>query len=47
VIGAVAFIAILATILLQASTTRWWAGKLGLLEPDAKTKRAALVRGPP
>jgi len=32
VIGAVTFIAILATILIQASTTRWWAGKLDLLE---------------
>ena len=32
VIGAVTFIAILATILIQASTTRWVAGKLGLLE---------------
>ncbi|HUQ53288.1 MAG TPA: sodium:proton antiporter [Gammaproteobacteria bacterium] len=32
-IGAVTFIAILATILIQASTTRWWAARLGLLEP--------------
>ncbi|HEY2630031.1 MAG TPA: sodium:proton antiporter [Usitatibacter sp.] len=31
-IASVTFIAILATILLQATTTRWLAGKLGLLE---------------
>ncbi|HLX23144.1 MAG TPA: cation:proton antiporter [Usitatibacter sp.] len=31
-IASVAFIAILATILLQATTTRWLAGRLGLLE---------------
>jgi potassium/hydrogen antiporter len=31
-IASVTFIAILATILLQATTTRWVAGKLGLLE---------------
>jgi len=32
VIASVTFIAILMTILIQATTTRWLAGKLGLLE---------------
>jgi cell volume regulation protein A len=31
-IASVTFIAILMTILIQATTTRWLAGKLGLLE---------------
>jgi cell volume regulation protein A len=31
-IASVTFMAILATILIQATTTRWLAGKLGLLE---------------
>ncbi len=34
IIGAVTFIAILVTILLQATTTPWLAGKLGLLVED-------------
>lgn len=33
IIASVTFIAILMTILIQATTTRWLAGKLGLLEP--------------
>ncbi len=33
VIASVTFMAILITILLQATTTKWLAGKLGLLEP--------------
>jgi cell volume regulation protein A len=32
VIASVTFLAILLTILIQATTTRWLAGKLGLLE---------------
>ena len=32
VIASVTFLAILITILLQATTTRWLAGRLGLLE---------------
>jgi len=32
IIASVTFLAILLTILLQATTTRWLAGKLGLLE---------------
>jgi cell volume regulation protein A len=32
IIASVTFLAILITILLQATTTRWLAGKLGLLE---------------
>jgi potassium/hydrogen antiporter len=35
-IASVTFIAILLTILIQAPTTRWLAGKLGLLEDDAR-----------
>jgi cell volume regulation protein A len=34
-IASVTFVAILMTILIQAPTTRWLAGKLGLLEKDA------------
>jgi cell volume regulation protein A len=34
IIAAVTFVAILATILIQASSTRWLADKLGLLEED-------------
>jgi cell volume regulation protein A len=33
-IASVTFLAILMTILIQATTTRWWAGKLGLLVED-------------
>ena len=33
-IASVTFVAILTTILIQASTTRWLASKLGLLEAD-------------
>ena len=32
IIASITFLAILMTILLQATTTRWLAGKLGLLE---------------
>ena len=32
VIASVTFLTILLTILIQATTTRWLAGKLGLLE---------------
>ena len=35
-IASVTFIAILMTILIQAPTTRWLAGKLGLLEADGR-----------
>lgn len=34
VVGPIAFIFILGTILIQAPTTAWWAGKLGLLESE-------------
>ena len=34
IIGSVTFIAILMTILIQATTTKWLAGKLGLLEKN-------------
>jgi cell volume regulation protein A len=39
VIAAITFMAILATLIIQASTTRWLAAKLGLLEeyPDKVT----------
>jgi cell volume regulation protein A len=33
-IASVTFIAILATILIQAPTTRWLGGRLGLLAPS-------------
>jgi cell volume regulation protein A len=33
-IASITFIAILATILIQAPTTRWLAGKLGLLADE-------------
>jgi cell volume regulation protein A len=38
-IASVTFLAILITILVQASTTKWWGSKLGLLveEPTAET----------
>ena len=32
IIASITFLAILMTILLQATTTRWLAGKLGLLD---------------
>ncbi|HXZ48240.1 MAG TPA: cation:proton antiporter [Usitatibacter sp.] len=35
-IASVTFVAILATILVQATTTRWLAGRLGLLEEEAR-----------
>jgi cell volume regulation protein A len=35
-IASVTFIAILMTILIQAPTTRWLAGRLGLLENDKR-----------
>jgi cell volume regulation protein A len=38
-IAAVTFIAILMTILIQASTTEWLARKLGLLEKDRRRDR--------
>ncbi len=36
IIASVTFVAILMTILIQAPTTRWLAGKLGLLEKDGE-----------
>jgi cell volume regulation protein A len=36
VIASITFLAILITILLQATTTRWLAGKLGLLEEPVR-----------
>jgi cell volume regulation protein A len=37
IIASVTFIAILMTILIQATTTKWLAGRLGLLVPDPET----------
>ena len=37
-VASVTFIAILMTILIQAPTTRWLAGKLGLLEESKKCR---------
>jgi len=37
-IASVTFIAILMTILIQAPTTRWLGGKLGLLEESKKRR---------
>ena len=34
IIASVTFIAILVTILVQATTTKWLAGKLGLLQEE-------------
>lgn len=40
-VGAITFIFILGTILIQAPTTAWWAGKMGLLLP-VKAKGSSL-----
>jgi cell volume regulation protein A len=40
VIAAIAFLAIPATLLIQATTTRWLAARLGLLEGQDRTMPA-------